>query len=154
MHQIRSYCTCLWFDFSFPSLSREEAEGGPLVLGGRWRLVGLWGRFCCFGRGWLQEGGLSTPLTVPTSPGGVDTKLFTWRNKKRRCQVTEIIQRSHTGSSVKYLSSNTSVVCSICWYSRLVLCGSDPNCFCECSIKFSSELSLRFLSTCRDRCRL
>lgn len=45
------------------------------------------------------------------------------------------------------LSEDVSVTSLDC---RFEATGAELNCFCECSIRFSSELSLRFLSTCGD----
>lgn len=74
--QVTWCCTCRWFDLSFPSFSREAAEVFSLVLCSRWRLVGLWGRFCCLGRGWMEEGG------SPSSPRGEE--WLAWRNNSSR----------------------------------------------------------------------
>lgn len=46
--------TCLSFRGG-PCFSREDAEPISLGLGCRWRQVGLWGRFCCLRRFWMEE---------------------------------------------------------------------------------------------------
>ena len=74
--------------------------------------------------------------------------------EQNRSPVNVYIQRQPHWQFIEVLSvsSNTSLVCSIWWQNRSAVWGSELNCFCECSIKFSSEVSLRFLSTYRDRC--
>ena len=141
--QVRSghmvlYLSVVWLELSqlqsgsswsvFLGFVQQVEAGGPL------RQVLL------FGEG-VDGGGRFPQLTLRRGVA---------RLEERQQQILQQKLFSSSNTSLQCSTSrSTSAVCSIWWYSS-VCCSVEPNGFCECSIKFSSELSLKFLSTCRD----